>query len=256
MKRDTIFISSTKPEGGFVFDAEVAEVFDDMLVRSVPFYQEQQKIITAIGKNFWIPGTAVYDLGCSTATTLIGLCSQLPPSARLTGYDSSAPMLEIARCKIAEKHFQARIELREVDLNGPLSGQPLENASVVTMCWTLQFVPPLRRDNLIRWIYNGLLEGGVLVVAEKVLPNNDNMNRFFVDYYHNFKRQQGYSDTEIARKREALENVLIPYRVEENLDLFRRNGFEIVEPFFQWFNFAGFLCVKKPVQAGDTTPSI
>ena len=256
MTRDTIFISSKKPEGGFVFDAEVANVFDDMLVRSVPFYQEQQKLIADIGKNFWMPGTAVYDLGCSTASTLIGLCGQLPPSARLVGYDSSAPMLERARLKIEENHFQERIELRQVDLNGPLSHLLLESASVVTMCWTLQFVQPTRRDHLIRWIYEGLIEEGVLVVAEKVLTNNGDMNRFFVDCYHKFKRQQGYSDIEIARKREALENVLIPYRLEENLDLFRRNGFEIVEPFFQWFNFAGFLCVKKPVRAGDTTPSL
>jgi len=117
------------------------------------------------------------------------------------------------------------------------------------MCWTLQFVRPLGRDNLIRWIYDALVDDGVLIVTEKILTNNGNMNRLFIDYYYEFKRRNGYSDTEIARKREALENVLIPYRLEENVDLFRRNGFEMVETFFQWFNFAGFLCVKKPASA-------
>ena len=249
MKTDKIFLASKARTADFEFNAEVAEVFDDMVARSVPLYEEQQKMVTAIGKDFCVPDTNVYDLGCSTATTLIRLCHQLPPSVHLIGYDNSAAMLEQARHKIAEDHFQDRIELRLGDLNGELSHVPLNNASVVTMCWTLQFIRPLHRDRVIRWIYDALVDEGVLVVTEKVLTNNGDLNRFFVDSYHDFKRQQGYSDTEITRKREALENVLIPYRLEENLQLVRRNGFEIVESFFRWFNFAGFLCVKKPSRA-------
>ncbi len=193
----------------------------------------------------------MYDLGCSTATTLIGLCLDLPASARFIGYDNSLPMLERARHNVEENQLQERIELRQADLNGQLANLNLSNASVITMCWTLQFVRPLGRDNLIRWIYDALVDDGVLIVTEKILTNNGNMNRLFIDFYYEFKRRNGYSDTEIARKREALENVLIPYRLEENVDLFRRNGFEMVETFFQWFNFAGFLCVKKPASAGS-----
>lgn len=103
---------------------------------------------------------------------------------------------------------------------------------------------PLGRDELIRWIYDALANEGALIVTEKILTNKGHMNRFFIDLYYDFKRQRGYSDTEITRKREALENVLIPYRLDENLDLFRRNGFAIAETFFQWYNFAGFICVK------------
>ena len=160
-------------------------------------------------------------------------------------------MLERARHNVEENQLQERIELRQADLNGQLANLNLSNASVITMCWTLQFVRPLGRDNLIRWIYDALVDDGVLIVTEKILTNNGNMNRLFIDFYYEFKRRNGYSDTEIARKREALENVLIPYRLEENVDLFRRNGFEMVETFFQWFNFAGFLCVKKPASAGS-----
>jgi tRNA (cmo5U34)-methyltransferase len=245
MKKDEVFLAPGKLTSDFEFNAEVAEVFDDMLLRSVPFYLEQQSMVKCIGKSFWIPGTNVYDLGCSTATTLIVLCRELPDSAHLIGYDNSLPMLERARQKIAANHLNDRIEVRYGELNGPLAQVPVENASVVTMCWTLQFIRPLRRDHVVRWIYDGLADGGVLIVAEKILMNNGHMNRFFIDYYYEYKRRQGYSHTEIERKREALENVLIPYRLEENLEVFRRNGFEIVETFFQWFNFAAFLCVKK-----------
>jgi tRNA (cmo5U34)-methyltransferase len=246
VKKDRIFLNSEKGAGTFEFDAEVAEVFDDMLERSIPFYLEQQAMIRGLCKNLWIPGTTVYDLGCSTATTLVGLSRELPPSAFLVGYDNSIPMLDRARKNIEENHLQERVDLRHGDLNGQLTDLSLKDAGIVTLCWTLQFVSLARRDNVIRWIYDALVNEGVLIVTEKILTNNGDMNHFFVDLYYEFKRRRGYADAEIARKREALENVLVPCRLDDNLDLLRRNRFERVETFFQWFNFAGFLCVKKP----------
>jgi tRNA (cmo5U34)-methyltransferase len=247
MKRDQVFLGSTVRASDFVFNAQVAEVFDDMIARSIPFYREQQGMIKEIGRKFWIPGTDVYDLGCSTATTLINLCREIQEPARFFGYDNSTAMLEQAKRKIKENGFDSRVEIRHGDLNGDLSQLVIENASVITMCFTLQFIRPLQRDTLIKKIYNVLVEDGVLVVTEKVLTNTTHMNRFFIDFYYDFKTRNGYSENEILRKREALENVLIPYRIDENLELFRRNGFEIVETFFQWYNFAGFLCVKRPL---------
>lgn len=247
MKRDQVFQEDKTRASDFVFNTEVAEVFDDMITRSIPFYLEQQSMIREISKKFWIPGTNIYDLGCSTATTLINLCRDMEETAHLIGYDNSIPMLERAKHKINESGFENRIEVRYCDLNGDLLNLSLENASVVTMCWALQFVRPLQRDNMIKKIYNGLVEGGALVVTEKVLTNSSHMNRFFIAFYYDFKSRNGYSQEEIMHKREALENVLIPYRIDENLEMFRHNGFEIVETFFQWYNFAGFFCVKKPV---------
>ncbi|HWP92015.1 MAG TPA: carboxy-S-adenosyl-L-methionine synthase CmoA [Thermodesulfobacteriota bacterium] len=247
MKRDQVFLISSARASDFVFNTEVADVFDDMIVRSVPFYLEQQLMIKEIGKKFWIPNTNVYDLGCSTATTLINLCREIEGPGFFIGYDNSIPMLEQAKYKIKENGLENRIEVRYGDLNADLSNLAIENASVITMCFTLQFIRPLKRDNLIKKIYSSLVEDGVLVVTEKILTNTTHMNRFFIDFYYDFKRRNGYSENEIMRKRESLENVLVPYRIDENLDLFRRNGFEIVETFFQWYNFAGFLCVKKPV---------
>jgi len=247
VKKDQIFLNPEKGTSPFEFNAEVADVFDDMLERSIPLYAEQQAMIGSLCKKLWIPKTSVYDLGCSTATTLIGLSRALPPAAHLVGYDNSLPMLDRARRNIEENHFQERIDLRHGDLNGPLSALPLHDAGIVTMGWTLQFVRPHRRDDVVRWIYDALIDEGVLIVTEKILTNNDHVNPFFIDLYYEFKRKRGYADAEIARKREALENVLVPYRLDENLELFRHSGFEVVETFFQWFNFAGFLCLKKPV---------
>lgn len=245
MKKDRIFLTSDRGPGSFEFNAEVAEVFDDMLVRSIPFYLEQQAMILELCKRWWPQGTIIYDLGCSTATTLIALARELP-AARLVGYDSSSPMLDRASKKRDELNLKDRIDLRYGDLNGELSELSLENAGIIIMAWTLQFVPPRRREKVIRWIYDSLAEDGVLLVSEKVLPGEQDFKSLFTDVYYQFKRQRGYVDEEIARKREALENVLVPYRIDENLALFRRSGFELAETFFQWFNFASFLCIKKP----------
>jgi tRNA (cmo5U34)-methyltransferase len=245
MRADKIFLGATTRAGSFEFNAEVAQAFDDMIVRSIPFYSEQQHMMCEIAKKFWIEGTNIYDLGCSTGTTLINLCREIAGLGGLIGYDNSTPMLERARLKIKEAGCEDRIELRYGDLNGDPSIVCLDDASVVTLCWTMQFVRPSCRDNLIRWICNSLVEGGALVVTEKILTNNIHVNRLLSEFYYDFKRRNNYTEQEIMRKREALENVLIPYQIDENLEMFRRSGFQIVETFFQWYNFAGFLCVKK-----------
>ncbi len=242
--KDQVFEDKASGARTFQFDERVAGVFDDMLRRSVPFYTEQQAMIQALGRQFYQPGTAVYDLGSSLGTTLINFAQELGrQDARLVGYDSSMPMIERARETIKARRLDRLIELRHGDLN---KGVVIENASVVTMLWTLQFVRPLSRDTLIRTIYDGLADGGALILAEKILTNNSHVNRLFIELYYDYKRAQGYSDEEIIRKREALENVLVPYRIEENVELFRRNGFELCETFFQYYNFVGFLCVKHP----------
>ncbi len=240
--RDQVFEGGAFKGSDFAFTREVADVFDDMLERSVPFYLEQQSIIKDFAKRFYIPGTRIYDLGSSTATTLLNIANELKDQTpRLIGYDNSMPMVEKARARVKEMHYDGMIDIRDGDINDV----PLEPASFVTMCWTLQFIRPLHREALIRRIYESLEENGALVVAEKVLTNSSDMNRVFIEQYYEYKRRNGYSEEEIARKREALENVLIPYRIDEDVTLFRRAGFQIVETFFQWYNFIGFLCVKK-----------
>lgn len=245
MDRDTLFETRVTRAGDFAFDAEVARVFDDMVVRSIPFYAEQQRMVQDLARKYWLPGTSIYDLGCSTATTLIQLALALPAAQDLIGYDNAPPMLDSAREKIRAHNLEQRIRLRPGDLNDPPATIDLQNAGLVTLCWTLQFIRPSRRDALIRWIFDALAPRGVLCVTEKILGDDRDVNETFIELYHDFKRGNGYSENEIARKREALENVLIPYSIEENLALFRRSGFETAEPFFQWHNFAAFLCVKE-----------
>lgn len=226
----------------FTFDQQVADVFDDMLERSIPFYGEVQRMTVELARRFAQPGTAIVDLGCSTGTTLLALARGLDdPSIHLVGLDSSRPMLEKARARLAAGGVLERCELVEADLNTEVK---LPAASVVVMHWTLQFVRPLRRDGLVRKIHDSLIDGGCVIVMEKVLGDESLLNRLYIDLYYDFKKRNGYSASEIAHKREALENVLIPYRIEENLELLARSGFAIRDVFFRWYHWAGFLGVK------------
>jgi tRNA (cmo5U34)-methyltransferase len=242
--KDDLFARTARRQGDFVFDESVAAVFDDMLERSVPFYVEQQAMIAELARRHWQPGTLVVDLGCSTGTTLVSICTGLQ-DARAVGLDNSEPMLERARTVVANARVGDRIELIEADLEAGIAGLGLWQASVVTICWTLQFLPPDRRRSLLSEVHDLLVPGGALILAEKVAPADRETADLYTDLYYEFKRRNGYSQTEIARKREALEGVLVPVTIDENLELLRRAGFESSATFFQWYPFAAFLAVKS-----------
>jgi tRNA (cmo5U34)-methyltransferase len=238
---DRVFANPLGQINDFVFDETVAAVFDDMVSRSVPMYAEIQRMLAELATAFVREGSSVYDLGCSTGTTLSLLHNALRVPARLIGLDNSTEMLERCRAKLAELRIADAIELKYGDLD---EGIELNNASVVFLVLTLMFVRPLSREKLMRQIRAGLRDDGCLLIVEKVLGNGSLFNRLFIERYYAFKRRMGYSELEIAQKREALENVLIPYRLQENRDLLLRCGFNQVEVFFRWYNFAGIVAVK------------
>lgn len=237
--KDRLYVTP-KPAADFNFGSETAAVFDDMLVRSVPFYLEMQRMIAEMTTDLAVDGTNVYDLGCSTCATFRQL-EHIDKDVTFIGIDDSAAMLERAEQELQQAHFSRRYELRQQDLH---KGLQIENASVVIMSLTLQFVRPLYRERLARTVFDGLNHQGAFILIEKVLANETRTSRLFIKYYHELKRRNGYSEIEIAQKREALENVLIPYRLEENEQLLRSTGFSSVEVFLKWYNFCGLLALK------------
>ncbi len=238
--RDEIF-KEAEPVADFSFGAKVASVFDDMLDRSVPFYGEMQRMIAEMAVDFAVDGTNIYDLGCSTGTTLLNLAPAVGPKVKFIGLDNSEEMLKRCRSKLAQHHFQHEHELICADLN---QGLNVQNASMVLMVLTLQFVRPLHRDSLIKTILQGLNENGCLILVEKVLGEDSIFNRLFIKYYYDLKKRHGYSQMEIAQKREALENVLVPYKLLENREMLLRAGFRYCDVFFKWYNFCGLIAVK------------
>jgi len=241
-ERDNVFEDEITKVSDFKFGTTVVKVFDDMVSRSVPFYNEMQRMLGEIAADHAKEGSSVYDLGCSTGTTMIEIDKLIPSDIRFVGIDESTEMLDKCDLKLKEAGFVRPYELVTGDLHQQL---PIKNASVVILCLTLQFVRPLYRERLLRNIYEGLNPGGVLLLVEKVLAESTVFNRDFIKYYYNYKRRNHYSEMEISQKREALENVLIPYKLSENLLLLKETGFGDCETFFKWYNFSGLIAYKK-----------
>ncbi len=242
MPVDQVFKDEINQASDFKFGIQVANVFDDMVNRSVPFYGEIQRMLAELAADCAVEGTKVYDLGCSTGTTMIGMNTTVNPNIKFVGIDDSDDMLRKCDEKLKSIGFTRPYKLVNEDLNSAVT---IQNASVVVLCLTLQFVRPINRAHLLKTIFEGINPGGTLILVEKILAEESGFNRDFIKYYYNYKRRNNYTELEISQKREALENVLIPYKLSENISLLRDVGFNHCEVFFKWYNFAALVAIKK-----------
>jgi len=234
--KDKVF---EKPiEKKFEFDQAVASVFDDMLSRSVPFYDEVRSLVISLILAEQQEGRIILDLGSSTAKFLLDLHSKMEVKMHLKGIDNSPAMLERAEQKC--RAFGAAIELELADM----LTYDYRNEDIVVANYTLQFIRPMQRIELIQRLYDGLKEEGMFIFSEKVVFEDKRLDKEMIDIYYNYKKRQGYSDYEIAQKREALENVLIPFTIEENIRMCKEAGFSRVDTIFQWANFVTFVAKK------------
>jgi len=233
---DKVFTKPIKKQ--FEFDEEVAAVFDDMLERSVPFYKESQKITQFFVKKNLPEDGLIYDLGCSTASLLLNIHRDLDVNATLIGLDTSDAMLDQARKKC--EAYGVNIEV----INADILEYNYKRADLFISNYTLQFIRPLMREKLIKKLANSLKEEGLFIFSEKVISHHSKLNKDLIECYYDFKKKQGYSEYEIMQKREALENVLVPYSEEENIKMAIENGFSHCEVVFRWANFATFIAIK------------
>lgn len=239
--RDEIFGKKRDKPEDFSFNHEVAAVFDDMVERSIPNYGEIHRIVADMVRRYLPDQSTVYDLGCSTGSTIV-LMDQVAKSQNKTihyiGVDASAPMLERCREKLSQHQIKAKL------LEADLTQLEFESCDMVVMDYTLQFIPKEKRTELLTKIYNALKPGGRFVLAEKIASSNSDIQEMITDLYYDFKRRNGYSELEISQKREALENVMVPMTPEQQLQMLASAGFSNVDMVFRWYNFAAWLALK------------
>ena len=239
--KDTLFSRPRPHLVDFAFDEQVAQVFPDMIRRSVPGYDTVIAMLGVFGSHYVQPHTRVYDLGCSQGAATLALRRHIhTPDVKIIAVDNAPAMIERCRHNIAADLSPAEVELRCEDIQQT----PIENASLVALNFTLQFLPPEQRDTMIARIAAGLNTGGVLVLSEKICFDDQMQQALFTDLHHEFKRLNGYSDLEISQKRQAIENVLIPETLEQHRQRLLAQGFSRVDAWFQCFNFVSFLAVK------------
>ena len=239
---DDIFAHTVGQEltGQFTFDAAVARVFPDMIRRSVPGYAETVAMSGVIAGEYARDNTRLYDLGCSLgAVTLAMRHGVKAQGCKIIGVDNSAAMIEQAQHYIALDDGQVAVELNCTDI----TTHRIENASVVALNYVLQFIDKEKRLALLTNIAQGLNSGGALILSEKVCFDDD--EQALQDKLHlDFKRANGYSELEIAQKRSAIENVLVPETENDHIQRLKEAGFSRVIRWYQCFNFVSFLAIK------------
>lgn len=241
---DHLFTQANYPKP-FAFDENVAHVFDDMISRSVPLYEEVNHKILRWCRYFYQQNTHIVDLGCSTATTLAFLSQNLPfETVSFIGIDSSQPMIDKARTKLNQISNNHQVQLYCDDL----FNRDFSHASIVILNYTLQFLPVNKRLKLLEKIFQSLVNGGILIMSEKLRCASPEIEDISRNIYEDFKLARGYSKTEVERKKEALEQVLISHTATEHLAMLKKAGFTDTEPVLRLDSFCTFLAIKKEIQ--------
>jgi len=234
-------VDKVMPNGRWDFDGEVTDVFDNMLTRSIPGYDYMRDLTYQLALKHAQRKTAIVDLGCSRGGAMAQLVDRLGVQNQFVGVEISPPMLAAARERFAGLIRAGVVDIRAMDLR---TDYPQVHASVTLCVLTLQFTPIEYRLQILQNIYDHTVEGGALILVEKVIGATAGLDANFVELYYDTKRANGYTEDQIQRKRLSLEGVLVPLPARMNEEMLTMVGFKKVDCFWRVLNFAGWIAVK------------
>ena len=239
--RDEIYLETLDELAQFAFDDSVASVFPDMIKRSVPGYTTIIAMTGLLAEKYALAGSKLYDLGCSLGASSLSMRQQVKQQdCQLIAIDNSTAMLERCQTIINTDVHELPVSMLCADI----ADVAIDDASVVVLNFTLQFIALELRDQVIQRIYDGLRPGGIMILSEKVSFEDSHLDELNIDLHHQFKRANGYSDLEIAQKREALEDFLLPETLRQHKQRISDAGFGSCDVWFQCFNFASLVAIK------------
>lgn len=240
--RDSIYATPLGDVANFAFDDRVAEVFPDMISRSVPGYATIVQTIGMLAGKYAQNNALIYDLGCSLGATSIAMKQHVKAEGvTIIGLDNSPAMVKRCQAHVNAWRGEVPVDIQCADI---IEAQ-LQPCSVVAMNFTMQFIAPEKRAALVQKIYDALLPGGILLLSEKVRHDNQVADDLIVELHHEFKRQNGYSDLEISQKRAAIENVMRIDTAEQHAERLAQAGFNTVQNWYRCFNFTSWFAIKQ-----------
>lgn len=240
-KQNDQIYANKQASNPFKFDQKVAAVFPDMIKRSVPGYQNIIHNIQQLAEKYVTENSVCYDLGCSLGAASLALShGNRYSGVKIIAVDNSAAMIERCATNISGFKHTTPIELVQADIQSLV----IDNASMVVLNYTLQFIPQTLRLDVLKRIYQGMNDGGILLLSEKIIFSDETVNQLMIELHHQFKRENGYSELEISQKRNALETVLVPETMSSHLQRLQDIGFSHVSCYQQQLNFASFIAIK------------
>lgn len=239
---DKLFTKPLDKIVDWTFDQNVANVFPNMVKRSIPGYAVIIDTIGTLAKRFVTPHSTVYDLGCSLGAATLSVRNNIDvDDVHIIAVDNSEAMVE--RCIAQISQFKANQVKIDVLCDDALK-LSISNASMVILNFTLQFINPTQRTDLLANIYNGMNDGGLLVLSEKIKSDDAQIDDLLIDLHYDFKRANGYSQLEISQKRSMLENVMRLETIDDHHNRLKAIGFKQVSKWYQCFNFVSFIALK------------
>lgn len=259
--RDAIYREPLSAVGDFRFDAVVADVFADMISRSVPGYCTVLAMVPALAKRFITPNSHVYDLGCSLGAASLAIAKSGSNRCQIFAVDNSPAMIDRLNQQLqinqsthldlssqpndpSRQHDPVSPPHRIITQNQDIGETEIVNASFVVLNYTLQFIAPEKRGEMLQKIYDGMIQGGAMLMSEKIHLHDQSGADLLVELHHDFKRAQGYSDLEISQKRTALEKTLVTETMAAHTERLETTGFRTIVPWFVCLGFASFLAIK------------
>ena len=246
MAEDRIYADNETGDEPFRFNTDVAQVFPDMLRRSIPGYAASLEAIGSLAARYVTAGTNCYDLGCSLGAATIAMRQGIrAPDCRIFSVDNAPAMIERCEELIAADNEASGSRTPVEILLDDIRDVAIANAAMVVMNYTLQFLDMAGRDALIQKIFDGLRPDGLFLLSEKVVYTDPHMEQLLVDLHHEHKRRNAYSELEVSRKRAALENVLVPETVAAHRGRLDRAGFAHSGVWLRYFNFVSIVAIKS-----------
>ena len=234
-------------EGGWEFTDEVADHFDSHVRKSIPLYEEIQDMTVNLSEWFIHNGSTVYDIGASTGETIHRLQRKHASKENVifTGIDNSEKMVKHARKKVSARNVRFLCQ--------DVLQTEFEEADLIISLFTLQFLGIAERTKVLHRLFQSLRSGGALILGEKVLAEEGRFDEIWVELYWDFKRSQGLTDDQILHKARSIRGVLRPITLTEHIKLLRETGFNNIDVFLKWCNFAGIVAMKTSAQSVQST---
>ncbi len=219
------------------FQGKTVDNFENHIKKSVPFYEEGHELIVQISDYFIKNDSICYELGCAVGKLSYKLsCRHKNKNALFIGIDIEKDMI----AKAKKSYQNPNLKFIQHDINTI----NFKSADMFVAYYTIQFIHPKFRQELINNIYKNLNWGGCFIMYEKVRANDARFQDIFTGLYTEFKLSNGYTPDEILSKTRSLKGVLEPFSSNANIDMLKRAGFVDIISIQKYINFEGFLAIK------------
>lgn len=207
----------------WTFDTpEIADKFDSHVREQLPWYDMVTDAVVYIVRNYLTEKGRVVDVGASTGNMIDKLMPLLlERKATAVAIEKSPSMIDVLHQRF-ENHHNVTV------VQGDITRADLQPSQVYIVFLTMMFIPVHERRRVIAKLKANLIEGGVLILVDKVADHGGYFSTVLKRLGMHWKLQQGAELGEVTTKEMSLAGVQIPFDtswIPEAKEFFRMGEF-------------------------------